>query len=115
MTIIATNISDTANETIKKFCTVRNGRNVNIDRITRIFPHTHRTTIVERINTIGILSCRGNGEIVVSKVDVVVVVVVFVEIKFRKFVTDDEYFDMFICLTKIQSQSIELILNTLNS
>jgi len=117
MTIIATNISDTANETIKKFCTVRNGRNVNIDRITRIFPHTHRTTIVERINTIGTLSCRGNGEIVVSKADVVVVVVIgdLFGIKFRKFVTDDEYFDMFKCSTNIQSQSIELILNKLNS
>lgn len=54
MTIIATNISEKASETIKKFCTVRKGRNVNIDNITRIFPHIHNTTILERISTTGI-------------------------------------------------------------
>lgn len=66
MTIIATNISEKANEIIKKFCTVRNGRNVKIDRITRMFPQIHKTTIVERINAIGILSFNGNGAAVVD-------------------------------------------------
>jgi hypothetical protein len=35
---------------MKKFCTVRNGRNVKTDKITRILPQIHEITIVERTN-----------------------------------------------------------------
>jgi hypothetical protein len=63
MTIIATNISEKANETIKKFCTVRNGRNVKTDKITSIFPQIHKTTILERTRATGNALANGIGRI----------------------------------------------------
>lgn len=63
MTIIATNISENARETMKKFCTVRNGRKVKTERITRMFPQMHRTTILERTSATGRALANGIGRI----------------------------------------------------
>jgi hypothetical protein len=71
MTIIATNISENASETIKKFCTVRNGRNVKTDRITRIFPHIHKTTILERTSATGNALANGIGRIDTDEVELI--------------------------------------------
>ena len=59
MTIMATNMSENANDTMKKFWTVRNGRKVKTERITRILPQIHNTTILERTNATGIASISG--------------------------------------------------------
>lgn len=62
--MIATKTSEKASETIKKFCTVRNGRKVKTDRITRIFPKIHRTTRVESTIAIGNALANAMGTIV---------------------------------------------------
>lgn len=58
---MATSISENASETMKKFCTVRNGRNVKTDKITSIFPQIHKTTILERTSATGNALTRGIG------------------------------------------------------
>lgn len=66
---MATSISENASETIKKFCTVRSGRNVNTERITRILPNRHKTTILERTRATGNAVVNDNGSIVVARVE----------------------------------------------
>lgn len=71
---MATNISENARETIKKFWTVRNGRNVKTERITRIFPHIHRTTILERTNATGNALASGIGRRAIADDDEEIIV-----------------------------------------
>ncbi len=79
ITIIATNISEKASETIKKFCTVRNGRNVKTDKITRIFPHIHKTTILERTSATGNALTNGIERIGDDDVELIEVKILNVE------------------------------------
>ncbi len=106
MTIIATNISENASETMKKFCTVRNGRNVNTDRITRIFPQIHKTTILERTNATGNALANGIERIDADDDDDVVE---FIEEK--KFKVGGDKSAIFESLEEIKYQSELLILN----
>ncbi len=89
---------------MKKFCTVRNGRNVNTERITRIFPNIHKTTILERTSATGRASPIGIGEIVDVDDDVEGIVVVLNI--FRSLVAD-----MSELVDDIKYQSIKLIFN----
>lgn len=78
---MATNISENANDTIKKFWTVRNGRKVNTERITRIFPQIHRTTILERTNATGNALASGIGRSEIDDDDAEIVVEFIVILK----------------------------------
>ena len=53
MTMMATSMSEHASETMKKFCTVLNGRKVNTERITRMLPQIQSTTMLERTSATG--------------------------------------------------------------
>jgi len=102
ITIIATNISEKASETIKKFCTVRNGRNVKTDKITRIFPHIHKIIIVERTNAIGIAFTVDIGRIADDDEDSVIVVVLS---KLIKLVDEGDIIDILKLIDDIKYQS----------
>jgi hypothetical protein len=116
MTIIATNISENANETIKKFCTVRNGRKVKTERITRILPQIHRTTILERTNatgnalTSGIARTEddGDGD---DDDDAVVDERLLEFIDVNRLIDDGDINDIFESLDEIKYQSILLKLD----
>jgi hypothetical protein len=91
---------------MKKFCTVRNGRNVKTDKITRIFPNIHKTTILERTSATGTAFAIA----IVGTVDENGVTVVELSI-FRNFVDDREFIDIFELVDDIKYQSIILIFN----
>ena len=104
MTIIARSISEKASETIKKFCTVRSGRNVKTDRITRMFPHIHKTTMLERTKATGSALINGIGRIVDDDN-----AVEFMDV--NKLSDGDDKTAIFESLDEIKYQSMLLIFN----
>ncbi len=88
---------------MKKFCTVRNGRNVKTDRITSIFPNIHKITILERTSATGRASVNAIGEIVDDENEGVVVV----ELR----IVRNLVVDIFELVDDIKYQSIKLIFN----
>lgn len=109
MTMIATNISENANETMKKFCTVLKGRKVKTERITRILPQMHKTTILERTNATGMAFTNGMARIDEDGLGIDGKPVELIGL--RKFADDGEKIDIFDSLAEIKYQSRLLKLN----
>ena len=62
----ATSMSEKASETMKKFCTVLNGRKVKTERITSMLPKMQRITMLERTSATGTALANGIGSMAVK-------------------------------------------------
>ena len=105
----ATNISENASETMKKFCTVRSGRNVKTERITRILPHMHKITMDERTNTKGNISLTDMDFWIAATAVVVVLLLVVVVDRLIRLNGEGKTFGMFKFVDDIKYQSIVLL------